>query len=311
MKINKLAYLLCLGLAGTLVSCSDTDKEWEEDQNTTSSAVVEFESATVSFKENKGLVDVPLVVTGDQNGRVTVEIAVESVAATEENESATEDVDFLVTSKKINIGSEDKTADVEIDLVDDDVINLQRAFKLTITSANGASIGTNSSCIVYIRDNDSAFYEKLMGTWTMNSVSRTGATQTWTVTISGADEGEEGYEETLYVSGIMGYSWAEMELEYAYDMATGTGTLTVPNGSLCALEVGFTSGDYDVYYYLTDGNGRYTTAKTGLVGNWSQEDFNYVDFTQNAYPGLMGLLFDSSGSAIGYWFNILNMTLTR
>ena len=305
MKMNKLAYMLCLALAVGSASCS-TDKEWERDMNSAAGTTVEFSAAEFSVKENKGVVQLPIVCSDDQNGRVTVTLSVEPVTA-DEAMAAEEGVNYIVTSKSVNIDADDKEAYFEFKTVDDSEINNPRMFKVTITSAKGATVGAQNSCIVTLRDNDAAFYEKLMGNWSMKSLNSSGAEQSWDVQITGFDEGEDGYEQTLYINGVNGRASAQAELEYHFDMVTKTGYLTLPYGSFCCGNLNFTGfGVCDIY--LGGVNGGYIDFDGNTTANWS-DDFNTITFEKNVR--VYGFLVQN-GQPNGYnWFSFANAVLTR
>jgi len=305
MKLNKLAYMLCLAMAIGSASCS-TDKAWEQDTNSAAGTKVEFSAAEFSVKENKGIVQIPVVCSGDQNGRVSITVAVEPVTETGA-EAAEENVNYVMTSKTINIDAEEQASWVEISTVDDDEINEPRKFKITITGAKGATIGDNSTCVVTLKDNDAEFYEKLQGKWTMTSTSAAGAEQKWNVTIEGYDEGEEGYNETLYVVGLMGYNWVVMEMEYHFDAVTKTGYLTIPFGTESASGVTFTGlGECDVML-VGAGDGGYYYPSGSTTANWS-EDFNTITF--DSQYGIGGLVVQNS-EAMGWWYRCFNVVLNR
>lgn len=310
MKINKLAYALCAVLTLGLASCSN-ENEWDEDANTSSATTVEFADAQLTIKENKGIAKIPVVCTGEQNGRVSITVKCEPIAASADNESAIEDTHYIVTSKTINIGSETQEAFVEINTVDDADINTNRMFKITITEVNGAKLGTNASCVVTLKDNDSAFYEKLQGKWKMTVYDYFDEVDVeWDVNIVGYDEGEEGYNKVLYIIGINGVNYAEAQLNYYYDMTTKTGYVEIPFGSFCAenLNFGGTYGVCSIYIYGVNGN--QIVQSGGLKGNWNSE-FNKITFPDTT-TRLHGLLRKADGTQTGAsWFGFSDVRLER
>ncbi len=314
MKINKLAYAFCAVLTLGLVSCSN-DNEWDEDANTSSATTVEFADAELSIKENKGIAKIPVVCTGEQNGRVSITVKCEPIAATAETESAIEDTHYIVTSKTINIGSDSQEAFVEINTIDDTEINANRMFKVTITEVNGAKLGTTSTCVVTLKDNDSAFYEKLQGKWTMRVLDYwpedpDNPYVEWDVKIVGYDEGEPGYNEVLYIIGINGVNYAEAELDYYYDMDTNIGYVEIPYGSFCAEQLNF-GGSYgycDIYIYGVNGGKVLQTG--GLKGNWNSE-FNKITFPDTT-TRLHGFLRKADGTqTTASWFGFSDISLER
>jgi hypothetical protein len=306
MKLNKLAYMLCFGLTLGAASCS-TDKAWEEEANSAAGTIVEFESAELSVKENKGIVHIPVVCSDDINGRVNVTVTVESIAQGDA-EKAVEEKHFIVTSKSVNIGSTDKAAFVEFSTVDDGEINNARMFKVTIATANGAKIGAKSSCVVTIKDNDSAFYEKLQGKWKMKYFDiYDGVNGSWDVNIVGYEEGEAGYDQVLYIIGVNGVNYAQAQLNYHFDKTTKKGYVEIPFGSFCAEGLNFGAiGVCDIYLGTVDGN--YIVMDGALKGEWS-EDFKTITFEEGVQ--VRGFLV-SGGKPNGYaWFGFQDPVLTR
>lgn len=128
-------------------------------------ATVSFLTAEHSVKESKGIFNVPIIVTGDQNGPIEVNVEVSSNDA-----NCKEDVHYLVTSKKLIIPANKKTVNVEIKSVDDRVINDDRHFSIHIASARGASVSSDhATANVTLRDNDDIPYERMAGKWTLTA----------------------------------------------------------------------------------------------------------------------------------------------
>ncbi len=299
--------MLCFGLTLGAASCS-TDKAWEEEANSAAGTTVEFASAELSVKENKGIVHIPVVCSEDINGRVNITVTVEGIASGD-SEKAVEDKHFIVTSKSVNIGSADKEAFVEFTTVDDADINNARMFKVTIATANGAKVGTNSTCVVTIKDNDSAFYEKLQGKWKMNYFDIfDGVNGSWDVNIVGYEEGEAGYDKTLYIIGVNGVNYAQAQLDYYYDKTTKKGYVEIPMGSFCAegLNFGGAIGVCDIYLGSVEGG--YIKLDGGLKGEWN-DTFTTITFEEGMQ--VRGFLF-SGGKPNGYsWFGFMDPVLTK
>ncbi len=302
MKLNKIFILATAALA--LTACSE-DEEW----NSTNDAVVAMGQQTLSVKESKGMFTVPITVTGERNA--PVQVTVEVVAA--ETNGAVEDVNYIITSKTINISAEAEAGSVEIITVDDDGINDARVFTMNIIDVKGGKVAVDdqgnavgASTEITLKDNDAAFYEKLGGKWTMTSVTSRGAAQQWNVTVTAFDEDSPYYDKYLVVTGLMGYSWAQMVMTYAFDKATMEGSLTIEMGQICATGVNFGLGGLnDVALYCVEDD-YFTT--TPIVGHWS-EDFKTVTFQET--PFIYGALL-ADGSLNGYtWFSMGSIQLTR
>ena len=297
MKYNKIFALLLATAA--FAGCSKEDISWNS-----SDATVGMGQAELVVKENKGMVNVPLVVDGELNGPVEVTVEVAEVG---EN-PAMEDVHYIVTSKSYVIAEDATEGKIEFKTIDDADINEARTFVITIKNVNGAKVSEAASTTVTLKDNDSQFYEKLQGRWKMNSVDSKGNTQAWNINIIGVDEGEEGYNEVFQVTGIMGYDWTSMTMFYNYDVATKTGYVYIPAGYILAEGVDFgLGGTNEVVTGLVNEEGNLTLSG-GIIGTWN-DDFTEITFEQNKL--MYGLIF-SGANFTGYtWFNFLNPTMTK
>jgi hypothetical protein len=148
MKLLK--YFSFAALSLCMVACSDDDTVL----NTATGVSVNFGKEAMSVNEdnagNEVSINLPINITGDANGpvRVTVEFA-----PVGEN-GAVEDVDYIATSKVINISEEDKTANIEIYTVPNTVEDDTKSFTVTITAADGANIGESYVSTITLLDND-------------------------------------------------------------------------------------------------------------------------------------------------------------
>lgn len=298
-----------LAVASVFAACSDDDSSW----NTAADVTVNMkpienknpEDDTLRVKENVGIFNVPIVVAGTTNGPVKVNVSVKETGTN----PAKKDVNYLVTDTTIVI-TEGK-GNVEIKAVDDDDINEARTFDVTIVSAEGAKLGNHLTTPVKLRDNDSEFYDKLQGTYTMTSVGFRGA-QSWTVTIKG--DGEDDVDDYnghyLYVYGMMGYSFTTAVLTYNYDNATKAGSVTFGNLGQYNFAEGldFGTGDTNMSVRLLNLNGT-SLSNTPISGTWSA-DFKTITFTPSAT--LCGAIYTSGGQFSGSaWFSAAKMVLTK
>ena len=290
-----------LAVASVFAACSDDDSSW----NTAADVTVSMKTTAMKVKENVGIFNVPVVVTGETNGPVKVNVSVKETG----DNPAKKDVNYLVTDTTVIIS--DGEGNIEIKAVDDDEINDPRTFSVTIISAEGAKVGTQATTEITLRDNDSEFYDKLQGTWTMTSQSRSGAAQSWTVTIAGDGEDADDYDgHYLYVTGMMGYDFTTAVLTYNYDKATNAGSVTFDNLGQYkfADDLDFGLGDSHMSVMLLNLNGS-SLSYTPISGTWSA-DFKTITFTPSAM--LFGGIFTSSGQFSGYnWFTATKMVLTK
>lgn len=293
-----------LAVASVFAACSDDDSSW----NTAADVTVNMKPIenktpgddTLKVKEGVGIFNVPIVVNGETNGPVRVTVSVKETGTN----PAKKDVNYMVTDTTIILtGAEGK---VEIKAVDDEDINEDRTFDVTIVSAEGAKIGDHPTTPVKLRDNDSEFYEKLQGKWTLNYLDGDGAKQSDDVTITGAtDDADEDYNKTLYMSGIFGYSWLSAILSYQYDKETNQGSLSFDQlGSYIAGgPVNFTSFTGNFVFY------RYNGQTKPIEGTWSA-DLKTVTFDQSAI--LQAYVFDATtGAGKGSYDFLQKITLTR
>lgn len=296
MKLNKIyAFLLATAV---FAGCSEEEISWNS-----SEATVSMGQAELVSKENKGMVNVPIIVEGKLNGPVEVTVEVAEVG---EN-PAMEDVHYLVTSKTIVIPADATEGKIEFKTVDDADINEARTFVMNIKSANGATVGSANNTTVTLKDNDSQFYEKIQGRWKWSAVDANGNPQAWNVNIIGAEEDEEGYDEILQVTGIMGYDWTSMTMFYHFDKATKTGYLEIPFGYIFATGVDFGLGGLQDVATGTVADG-YISFDGSLIGTWN-DDFTEITFEENKI--MYGFLVEN-GAPNGYtWFNCLNIKMSK
>ncbi|RGN34545.1 Calx-beta domain-containing protein [Bacteroides oleiciplenus] len=185
----KSIHVYLLAIATVLFAACSSD----DDMNTTN-VTVSFEQAEVSFAESAGLVTIPVKVEGERNGNIKVQLKITDGTAVSESH-------YIVTSDYIDIpaDSDDTTFDVEVIVVDDgNTENDDRNFTITLDKIEGATVGTNGTCSVILRDVDKNPYFKLFGSWTLTAIDVvTGEAVSWDVNVS--DDGEEEYAEKILV----------------------------------------------------------------------------------------------------------------
>lgn len=297
MKYIKLFMLLAV--VAFMGSCSDDDESW----NSKSGVTVSMVNESMRFKESVGIVKVPIKVEGEANGPVSVTVEVKETGSN----PAKENVNYYITTKTIKIS--DNTGNVELECVDDDEINKEgdRTFEISIVSAKGATVGSNATTAITLRDNDSEFYEKLQGSWVMNCTFNKAPTK-WDVKIVGAtDENDKDYNKVLYITGMIGYQWTTAKLSYDYNKATGKGSVAFDYlGQYNFAEgVNFNGlGVCNVRLFSVAGN---QLSEDPIYGTWS-DDFKNITFDEGT---LYGGVFDSSDAHKGGWFEISNITMTK
>ena len=281
-------------------ACSSDDDSW----NSAADVTVSMKNPTMVIKENMGLTNVPIEVKGKTNGNVYVTLAVKEVGSN----PAKEDVHYYITDKTISIS--DSIGYVEVEPVDDDGINADRTYEITIVEAKGAEIG-NATTQVSLKDNDSQIYEKLQGKWKLTGVSRQGAPMESVVKIIGASDEEDGdYNNTLYLTG-MAVNSSSARLSFHYDEKTKQGYVAFDNlGKYNFIEGYDFTKDLGIMGNIVLSNlsnGSLTT--TPIKGTWS-EDCKEIVFDQDQV--LFGGIYTTGGTFTGYeFFSVTKIKLTK
>ncbi|MEI3052441.1 MAG: hypothetical protein V8T35_03635 [Prevotella sp.] len=298
MKYIKL--LMLLAVVTFFGACSSDDDSW----NSAADVTVSMKNPTMVIKENMGLTNVPIKVEGKTNGNVYVTLAVKEVGSN----PAKEDVHYYITDKTISIS--DSIGYVEVEPVDNDEINADRTFEITIVEAKGAKIG-NATTQVSLKDNDSQIYEKLQGKWKLTGVSRQGAPMESVVKIIDASDEEDGdYNNTLYLTG-MAVSSSSARLSFHYDEDTKQGYVAFDNlGKYNFIEGYDFTKDLGIMGNIVLNNlsnGSLTT--TPIKGTWS-EDCKEIVFDQDQV--LFGGIYTTGGTFTGYeFFSVTKIKLTK
>lgn len=212
MKLNKI-FAAALAVM-TMTACDD-----DASMNTVN-VTVNMEDAELSMSEDftaNNYNYIPVVLSGEAtNGPVSVTIEVEEFGA----EPAVENEDYIFTSKTITIPAGQSEGAFEFHTTGDDVENPDKQFKVTIVSAEGATVGNQSSTIVNLLDNERLLpeaYAKVIGDWTSPS-SMDG---TYSCKIEGYPEGHEKYLKYVKVVGLFGKPIFSVDLGFSLDASTG------------------------------------------------------------------------------------------
>lgn len=281
-------------------ACSSDDDSW----NSAADVTVSMKNPTMVIKENMGLTNVPIEVKGKTNGNVYVTLAVKEVGSN----PAKEDVHYYITDKTISIS--DSIGYVEVEPVDNDEINADRTFEITIVEAKGAKIG-NATTQVSLKDNDSQIYEKLQGKWKLTGVSRQGAPMESVVKIIGASDEKDGdYNHTLYLTG-MAVSSSSARLSFHYDEKTKQGYVAFDNlGKYNFIEGYDFTKDLNIMGNIVLSNlSNSSLTTTPIKGTWS-EDCKEIVFDQDQV--LFGGIYTTGGTFTGYeFFSVTKIKLTK
>lgn len=180
-----------------LASCSD-----KEEYNTATGVTVEMAQSELTVKENQGIAEIPLKVTGEANGPIKVKVEVKGTgnipALPYEETNGNWDGNFVLSSDELNIPAGETTVSVELNMIDDIVETGDRSLEVKIVSCEGATIGAVSSTLVTVTDNESLpVYEMIQGQWKFNYLDYNGKPVVENVTIYGYDEGTEEYDNGI------------------------------------------------------------------------------------------------------------------
>ena len=280
--------------AFSVASCSDDDTSW----NTESDVTVQMGEATFSTKEGRGMVSIPLTVSGERNGNIKVTL---DVVSDFENPAKDEEHLYL-TTKTIVIFPEDNTYDVEVSIVDDKDMNEARFCNVVIASAEGATIGAQSYTTIEIKDNDSEPYDRCAGEWILNTAK---ASQSGDLSFSrqyislvSYDEGQAGYNKYYKVEGLVsGADELAFRAYFYYDEETKDGYITIANGqSGGTMEINSTFGEQSIYLMQLTSDGY--LANTGNTVFYYDSEFSKMEVENEVEEGLIpewGFLFNSGG----------------
>ena len=300
MKFNKI-YAIALA-ALTLTACSDDD---DNGLNSTSGVTVQMQQSTMSVSEDmqQGVYyKVPIVVTGEANGPVEVTVEVQGTGTA----PATEDEHYVITDKTITIDADTQIGYVEFYPKGDDVANDDRQFIVTITGAKGATVGTESTCIVTLVDNESLLpkaYEKIQGTYVVTADGE----DPFVANVVGVAEGEEGYPTKLFITNFYDPDFVDIECTFSFDASTGKGLVAMPLGVTIGGPWNFGSkyGVCDVVMCSVN-NGAVVTSGDAVATT----DTEFTTFTFD--KSLIGVLYTNPAGAFTgatyFWFDNCKFT---
>lgn len=285
----------------------------------TGAATVSMGAATYSVKENRGLFTIPVVVAGEQNGDIKVEVEVKSVSA-----NCEVDKHFIVTSTEVVIPASKKSVNIEIKSIDDRIINEDRQFQITIVKAEGASIGTEKNTLITLLDNDDIPYDRMDGIWVVTASDLLAEQPTdisWETRLTTVvDEDADGYGSLITMSPWRMWTGDTYEgaidiahsLLFSYNASSQTATVTLKLGEIMCEGI-ILGGENEDGFNLTNCFMRSATPTqtnytiSGSVIGSVNSDFTKISFN---LP-LMGLLYDANGMPFSYWFYYNNIELTK
>ena len=294
MKYMKLFMLMVA--AALFTACSD------DDDFNTSSTTVEFESSTLTIKENEGLVNIPIKIEGKRNGKVRIKVSVEGTGSNPAKDyTVGEGGDYMMTTTTLTVDADtlsSSSVNLEMKVIDDDIINPDRTLAINIVSADGAQIGTNKRLDVTIENNEKSLYDLFGGKWVFSydepQEDGSYVTHSADITLSTlTDETSANYGKTIfanapsfYFSSLGGEASFAWTFNYAYDESTKKGTLSLVCSKDAADKI-FTTSGYTFFWQLLKKSMFGTSFTDGeIAGTWTAGDNNTISdevvFDQNA-----------------------------
>lgn len=271
-------YILTLFTAA-FVACSD-----DEAMNS-ASTTVSFEETELSYNENFGVVTAPLKIEGERNGLIKVNFKVEGLSGAVENEH------YIVTSNSIIIPVDGEgTFACELHLLDDGISeNDDRLVKITIESVEGATLGTNSTCNMTIKDVDKIPYYKLLGNYTLTAINaEDGTPVSFAVNLSDGssqaekiENSEKRYIATGFDNSISSQLGGTETWTIEYNKAAQS--LSLVKGDYFAENINFGSFKADIAIIPMD----FTASPTSTLDAIWSDDFNVITFDPEG--GLAGI----------------------
>lgn len=313
MKYIKL-FMIAAATVFCAASCSD-----DENYNTTGKTTIEFESTAMTVDENTDLFDVPVKVSGARNGKVRFVIKTEEVGES----PAKEDVNYMVTSKTVSLNADtlaSSTMNVQVKAVDDRNMNADRTFKITIVSADGATIGANSSVTVTIKDNDTSYFNIFSGEWKITGkfhyTGDDGNTYvkefSQNLSISSPSDGDN-FEYRLYAY-IPSWSVPNIPVTLSYEFPIRYRYIESTNKGTFAFESGVEAASYD-YYGLAWSFNKWangTMARGNFSANWTPTEENSVpDVIEFDTADTLAILETGRGYGMGYGCKMSDVKIKR
>lgn len=311
MKLTKY-----IGVALAVLALSSCESNNVEDYPTllgpvnTKAGVTVSVDPTYNVNENEKMVEIPVNVTGETNGKVVVTVSVKQTAVNPGAEGAKEVEHYNITSKTINIPEGETTGFLEVTPVwEPGVINADRQFEVTITSAQGATVAAEKTCLVTIVNVDDA-YTMMVGKWTLTAESAFGAgAYTTVIDLQTLPAGDPDYGTELDGFGFKaGASYTYLPLSFEYDEASQQMNVSIMTGVLATTSIiNFTGLGQCVVATSSD------TSKQGFGPDIvaTTANFDEIIFPEDEFCLLVVLPYPAMNQILGFWDGWKNIKLTR
>lgn len=155
MKYLKLLAFSLLPLA--MVSCDDDDEVMNS-----GNATVQFSEATITTRESTSMLQIPILLSGDHDGDVRV-----TAKMSGNNANFELDKNVIITTEHLVMPAGVESVNLEVHLdVANEAIDGGRTITFEIESVEGASVGSNKTCTVELKENN-----PLEGVYTLRGFS--------------------------------------------------------------------------------------------------------------------------------------------
>lgn len=300
MKIIKLLSIFLMGLS--FAACSN-----DNSLNSISGLTVGFSQPTMDISEKSNVVNVPLTLSGENNGPVKVNVVLKETSGT----LVENDKTVILTSTNLVIPEGVNMVDAEvlckIETQSDD---FDRFFILEITSAEGAEVST-SICKININEVVDPFY-KLIGKYTFSGVSIAGenpVNMSFDVELIEDKPGKsymvKGFTGYLAETSFVGENGEYWTLEYN----ESDKSLTLVKGDYFAKAVPFGGGlgPCDCCVMPVEISGNNVIEKNAWNATWN-DSFTTITFEENTiFAG--GIC--KNGEFVAFYDLITNVVLTK
>ncbi len=286
-------YLSIAAVTLAMAACSDASGAWSGDTgwdndlgyNTKDGVTVQLGETAVDVTENEGIFSIPVVVTGEPNGYIRVDV---ELLETGEN-PAMVNAHYYATSTFCNISPEKKTGKIELRTHDNRGLDPTRTFIVKIKSVKGnATVGGINETFVSIYDKGSSpLYSELAGQWMMSGVcydfdsGELNSEYMSAVTMRANDP----VNNTVTIGTVpLQNIQSTLTLWYNYDVEEGYGDLVLRDGA--------SYGSMQGYNFVVN------TGVGDIVGKWNSK-YNAVTFgDSNTSIYIDGYAADGSGGTM-------------
>lgn len=174
-KIKSIYGLLAAGIL-LFASCDINEEPTFNDKD----AFVAFTNSTMSIAENKGTLEIPVLLTSLSGITTTVDF--EIVAGN--NTTAVEGTHYTVTnsSHTLSFTKEEPIQYIKLSIIDNDGYGGDQKIEFALKDPNGVSLGASKGCVVTIEDDEHPL-SFILGSFSCVGESNFGGGLDWTLTI--------------------------------------------------------------------------------------------------------------------------------